>query len=284
MNAVTPYTAGAVARSSAEPALPRMSRDLALDVARMTDPDPAARALRSFDPRHITPAQREEAEWTAEQYRAGMAPVTRPQLLAWLGGINAGCRNPQDQDAFAVRLSAIAQDCGHLPAICFTPESRRALYAETRFFPSAGDVLAVLEPIEALHRNQLAALERIAAAVAVPGPTAPATPAPRSAEEAAHVSAVLSSWRQEMADRREAQAEAEVSISGGRVGRSSLDVLPPLKQRLADIERRIVETRAMVRQGGPTASIAETRLRNMEATAARWRSQLGAEMQRERVK
>jgi hypothetical protein len=210
MNAVTPYAPSAVAQSPVEVMAPRISRALALDLERMTDPDPSARALRSFDPGSVTPPQREEAEWAAEGFRALLGPVTRPQLVAWLGAINAGCRNPQDQEAFKVRLSAITQDCGHLPAGCFTAETRRALYAKTPFFPAAADVLAVLEPIAGSLRAKLAALERIASADASAKPEIAhdGRRVPPSAEVVAHVSAQMRLLRQDLAARRQDELPA----------------------------------------------------------------------------
>ncbi|MFH5924569.1 hypothetical protein [Roseomonas xinghualingensis] len=205
MNAVTTRPSGAMTRAQAEPTEPRMSRDLSIEVARLTDMDPAARALRSFDPRSITPAQREEAAWLAGRYRELLQPVSRSQLVAWLGAVNAACRNPQDADDLMVRIQAIGQDCADLPGACFNPESRRALYAETRFFPSAGDVLAVLEPIAKTWKAKMQALEKIAAP---PPPVPPALahdsgPRERTPEELAHVSAALAGMKAEMAARRE---------------------------------------------------------------------------------
>ncbi|MCR0981805.1 hypothetical protein [Roseomonas populi] len=249
MNALTPVQADARLVSSAELREPPMSRSLALDVARLTDPDREARALRHFDPRSVSTAQREEAEWAAEQFRALLAPVTRERLAMWLGGVNRGCRNPQDQDTFAMRFGAIAQDCGHLPAGCFTDESRRALYAETRFFPAAGDVLAVLEPIERSIRDRIAALERIAAPP-LPAEPAPSGRAPRPQGEVAAVAATLTAWRANMAAQRQ-------DLEAGSEGR-------PVSPRFVAPALLAVEYRKIVAQGGPMAPMAAMRLRVLE--------------------
>jgi len=205
MNAITPATQGAIgqSRAVAVPKPPALSRDVALDVARMTDPDPEARALRRFDASSFTPAQRSEAAWAAEQMRQVLdRTVTRAELTFWLGQVNQACRNPQDEGDFKARLGVIAQDCAHLPAACFSAEGRHALYLQTRFFPSSPDVLAALEPIAKGWREQAAALARIA--------TPPDAPArlegrrvPPSLEEVAGVAATMTAWRQEVAARRD---------------------------------------------------------------------------------
>ncbi|MBP0492104.1 hypothetical protein [Roseomonas indoligenes] len=252
MNDLAPIQSGALSIATAtttELREPLMSRDLALDVARLSDTDREARALRHFDPRSVSPAQREEAEWAAEQFRALLAPVTRAQLAAWLGSVNAGCRNPQDRDAFTVRLNAIAQDCGHLPAGCFTTESRRALYGETRFFPAAGDVLAVLEPIEQRLRGKIAALDRIAAPVALAAEQ-PAGRTPRSQGEIDAVAATLTQWRKDMAAQRQ-------ELEAGSEGR-------PVSPRYVAPALLAIEYRKTVAAGGPMAAAAALRLQALE--------------------
>lgn len=247
MNALTPHAEARAMQSVRTSGEPNLSRSLALDLDRMTDPDPAARALRHFDPHSFSPAQRAEASWAAERYRELMAPVTRPQLVAWLGAVNAACRNPQDPEDFQVRISAIGQDCAHLPGACFTQESRRALYGETRFFPSAGDVLAVLEPVAKRLRDKLAALERIAAEPVGPGITHEGKRVAPSAEVVAQVGAKLSALRQELAGRRE-------DLPAGSEGRA----MTPLHLTPAALAESY---RKQVAGGGPMAGAAAARLR-----------------------
>ena len=251
MNALTPRSPGQAMQSAVAPAEPRMSRDLALDVDRMIDPDPAARALRQFDPHAFTPAQREEAAWAAEQYRKLMAPVTRSQLVGWLGAVNAACRNPQDAEDLQVRIQAIGQDCAHLPGACFTAESRRALYAETRFFPSAGDVLAVLEPLAKRMQAKVAALDKIAAP-----PLGPRTVAedgrrvPPSAEVVAQVASQVRLMKEDLAARRQ-------DLPGGHEGN------PVTPRRLSPAQ--LADTlREQVGRGGPLAGAAALRLAVLE--------------------
>ena len=249
MNALTPHAEARTMQSVRPSGEPSLSRSLALDLERMTDPDPAARALRHFDPHAFTPAQRAEASWAAERYRELMAPVTRAQLVAWLGAVNAACRNPQDPEDFQVRISAIGQDCAHLPGACFMQESRRALYGETRFFPSAGDVLAVLEPLAKRLQGKLAALERIAAEPVGPGVTHEGKRVAPSAEVVAEVGAKLSALRQELAAKRE-------DLPAGSEGRA---VTPRHLSPAALAEGY----RAQVARGGPFAQAAQERLKRL---------------------
>jgi hypothetical protein len=253
MNAVTTRHAGAVSPTTLEPVEPRMSRALAVDVARLVDPDPAAQALRSFSPRSITPAQRQEAEWVAERYRKMLdAPVTRAQLVAWLGAVNAACRNPQNEADLRVRINAIGQDCAHLPGACFTVESRRALYAETRFFPSAGDVLAVVEPIAKGWRAKLAALERIANPGGGCSPALAHEPQQeqRTPEVVAHVAAQLQAFKADVAARRnDAPAGSEAR---------------PVTPRHLTPAQLAATLRQQIASGKDTFGVAAMRLRALE--------------------
>ena len=250
MNALTPRAEAAVMQSVRPSAEPSLSRALALELERWTDPDPAARALRRFDPHAFTPAQRAEASWAAERYRDLITPVTRPQLVAWLGAINAACRNPQDPEDFEVRLRAIGQDCADLPGACFTAESRRALYGETRFFPSAGDVLAVLEPLAKRLRDRLSTLERIAAEPVGPGIAQEGRRVAPSAEVVAEVGAKLSALREELAASRQ-------DLPAGSEGRA-------VTSRHLSPAALAEGYRAQVARGGPMAGAAEARLRALE--------------------
>jgi len=264
MNAITPAAQGAVGQSRAAtpPQPPSLSRDLALDVARMTDPDPEARALRRFDAASFTPAQRSEAAWAAQQMREVLGRlVTRAELTFWLGQVNQACRNPQDEGDFRARLGVIAQDCAHLPAACFSAEGRHALYLQTRFFPSAPDVLAALEPIAKVWREKAAALARIATPVQAVAQEVPRR-VPPSLAEVEHVTAAMTAFRQEMAERRqEAPAGAEARRQNPRH-------LTPVQLAMA--------LRRQIAAGSPGASAALMRLTGLER-------QYGANIGRERA-
>ena len=254
MNALTPSPQAQAAQGmTAVPVSvePRMSRALAIDVERLTDPDPAARALRSFDRSSFTLAQREEAEWAAGQFRALLVPATRGQITTWLGDVNRACRNPQDRESFHIRLDIVVQDCGHLPGGCFSTEGRRALDSQTRFFPASADVLAALEPLAKRMQAKLTVLERIAAPP--PEPRAMAQDGrrvPPSAEVVAHVAAQMRALREDLAAHR-------ADLPAGHEGRPGTPIhLSPT--------HLMAELRGVVARGGPTAGAAALRLKVLE--------------------
>lgn len=117
-------------------------------------------ALRHF-PRPA-PTVRDAAQAVLPAYDDLLAPVTRRAFAAWLGTVNGGCRNPLGEEDLRAALDAIHADAAHLPTGAFTAETRRALFGETRFFPSTGDVLAVAEPLAHRLRRRHDVLLRLA--------------------------------------------------------------------------------------------------------------------------
>lgn len=226
---------------------PAMSRDLAREVDRLTEADQEARALAPFDSTYVTPPMRQEASRAADLLDSLLQPVTRGQFAAWLGTVNAACRNPQDEAAFKARMLAIGSDCGHLPGGCFTVEGRRALYAVTAFFPAAADVLAALEPIARRLRGKAAALRRIAD----PAPVAETVARARDEvtdDMRAHASAQVAALKRDLAERANATG-----------GRTEQNVQPrhltPAQLQLACQQR--------IALGGPGADGARVRLEHL---------------------
>ena len=227
---------------------PVMSRDLATEVARLADPDPEMRALRVFDPAAISDKQRDEAADALRRFKRLMVPVTRAELAAWLGAVNAACRNPLDEAPFRVRLNAIAQDCGHLPAGCWTAESRRTLYLETRFFPAAGDVLATLEPIARDLRGRYSALQRLAAPAPVAAEVAP--PAEERPDPAA-LRAQVAALKRDIAAAKPPSARA------------------PVKAAYLNHNQLVAMYRAQVEEGRDPHGLAAMRLAHLERNSER---------------
>lgn len=175
MNAIAPLS-----RSAGEvvvperPAIPGISRALAARLADAMEPAypavPGQEAGLLKTPLALTLAMAAEAGSVADTVEAILARGVAPQMVrAWLLPINAVVRNPQGEDDFELKAATIAIACDGLPEACFTMETQRAGMKAWQFFPSAADVLGVLEPVAEGWRRKAAALRALRRA---PGPDA----------------------------------------------------------------------------------------------------------------
>jgi hypothetical protein len=198
MNALAPRNANAIAlhQHLPEPPLPRPVADH-LDRLKAHAAERAAFAAATERQREemfvaappalpaLRPDERAEVVRGVEYLERHTGPVTMPQLAAWLAPINAAVRNPQSREDLQLRVAALHELLADLPAGCFTQQARRDLKPE--WFPSAGEIRAVVEPGARQMRATLDALRRLAA------PPKPAEPEPdrmpRTPEEIAAVQA-----------------------------------------------------------------------------------------------
>lgn len=141
--------------------LRRAVEEYGIGSRRYAAPDGDVVAIAAAPP-VLTEAQRDEARAAAALYQVTMDPVTAGQVRDWLKPINAGVRNPQGPEDFAVRAAAIAMVCDGMPARLFGVETQRAMLAASQFFPSAADVAAVMQPRADKMRRELEALQSLA--------------------------------------------------------------------------------------------------------------------------
>lgn len=136
--------------------------------------DPGVRVT----PPVLRPAEYAEAQRVADEIDAMLAPITAPVLSAWLTPVNLASRNPQMPEEFALRVHALAELLGDLPAAAFTVQARRWI-ASQGFFPSAHDIREAIGPIAkdwTRKRDALRNLHR-------PKPEAPRRGAPEDRAE-----------------------------------------------------------------------------------------------------
>lgn len=149
----------------------------------------------------LSPGDAAAAERALDALARELAPVTLEALRAWLGPVNAACRNPQPREDFEVRCLGLHALLDDLPNGAFTGEARRALPA---FFPSAEDVRRAVQPgANRLGATRLALAASIAASVSEQA-EGRAEPITRTAEEIAAVSAKVRAFVAEVQE-REAQ-------------------------------------------------------------------------------
>lgn len=169
MNQVAKLTASAVAIPPRLPDVPPVAADFVRDAEAYAERRMAfAAACRDEReemfvglaprPPALRPDQRNEVARGLAYLEAECRPPSATMLGAWLAPINAAVRNPQSREDLAVRVAAMVDLLGDLPAGAFTLEARRAMRCE--FFPSAAEVRKAVEPharrlvarVEALRR------------------------------------------------------------------------------------------------------------------------------------
>lgn len=135
----------------------------------------------------LTEDEAAEVERAREALDRELVPVSLEVLRTWLGPVNAGVRNPQGKEDFAVRCFGLHALLDDLPNGAFTSDARRRLPS---FFPAADDIRKAVQA----DANRLSALK--AAIVAATERRAPraderSKPAPPTADEIAAVKAKL---------------------------------------------------------------------------------------------
>jgi len=141
--------------------MPQLSQPLSLAVAdeqrREADSIPGG-----FPPPALAPSLIAEADKAAKQARAALQPPTGAFVLSWIAPIHAGFSNPPSARESAVWATAVAKACARVPAQAFTEDALIDLAAKSKFWPSASEVLAVVQPEANRLYSKVLAMERIA--------------------------------------------------------------------------------------------------------------------------
>jgi len=211
--------------------MPTLSQPLSLAVA-----DEQRREASSlpgeFSPQALAPSLIEEAGRAARQARASFAPPTGPFVLSWVAPIHAGFSNPPSARESAVWAAAVAKACARIPAQAFTEDALIDLAAKSKFWPSASEVLAVVQPEANRLYSKVLAMERIARREP---PKAPPMPRPVLSEadrraEAARCAEMVDKMKAAIAE-REHRTRPE---RGDRAAPVSLGALMAGYQRVID--------------------------------------------------
>jgi len=115
-----------------------------------------------FSPPALAPSLVAEAERAAKQARGALQPPTGPFILSWVAPIHAGFSNPPSARESAVWATAVSKACARVPAQAFTEDALIDLAAKSKFWPSASEVLAVVQPEANRLYSKVLAMERIA--------------------------------------------------------------------------------------------------------------------------
>lgn len=218
MNALAPRNANSLAlpQQLPEPPLPRPAAEH-LQRIRAHAAERAAFAAASEREREgmfvaappalpaLRPDERAEVIRGIEYLERQTGPISLPQLAAWLAPVNAAVRNPQSRDDLQLRVTALHELLADLPAGCFTIQARRDLKPD--WFPSAGEIRAVVEPGARHLRASLAALRRLAEPPQA-APSSSTEPVARTPEEIAAVQAKARALMAEMRARQEQERRA----------------------------------------------------------------------------
>jgi len=141
--------------------MPQLSQPLSLAVAdeqrRETNSGPG-----EYSPQALAPSLVAEAERAAKQARGALQPPTGAFVLSWIAPIHAGFSNPPSARESAVWATAVAKACARVPAQAFTEDALIDLAAKSKFWPSASEVLAVVQPEANRLFSKVLAMERIA--------------------------------------------------------------------------------------------------------------------------
>jgi hypothetical protein len=113
-------------------------------------------------PPSTVPSLIEEAGRAARQARAALQPPTGAFVLSWVAPIHAGFSNPPTARESAVWAAAVAKACARIPAQAFTEDALIDLARASKFWPSASEVLAVVQPEANRLFSKVLAMERIA--------------------------------------------------------------------------------------------------------------------------
>ena len=138
-----------------EPMLPEAAGDLAALVA-------GASRLRSDFVPDVSQADRDFIAQAAREYREVLRkPADAAAVMRWLTPINCVLRNPQSPKAIEVFASALVMMFDDLPAAAFNLRTQQEAARKWQFFPSGGEVLALVEPLRAAWLDRRAAYESL---------------------------------------------------------------------------------------------------------------------------
>jgi hypothetical protein len=228
--------------------MPQLSQPLSLAVADEQRRE-ATSAPGDFSAQALAPSLIEEAGRAARQARSSFAPPTGPFVLSWVAPIHAGFSNPPSARESAVWAAAVAKACARVPAQAFTEDALIDLARASKFWPSASEVLAVVQPEANRLFSKVLAMERIARRKP---PEAPPMPRPVLSEadrraEAAKCAEMVDKMKAAIAE-REHRTRPE---RGDRAAPVSLGALMAGYQRA-------------VEAGGPYAEAARARLDKLQ--------------------
>jgi hypothetical protein len=205
----------------------------------------ASSAPGEFSPQALAPSLIAEADKAARQARASFAPPTGPFVLSWVAPIHAGFSNPPSARESAVWAAAVSKACARIPAQAFTEDALIDLARASKFWPSASEVLAVVQPEANRLFSKVLAMERIARRKP---PEAPPMPKPVLSEADRRAEAARCA---EMVDRMKAAiAEREHRMRPERGDRAA-----PVS--IGDLMRGYERA---IESGGPFAEAARMRL------------------------
>jgi len=172
-----------VAARSAPPALPPLAPWLDQEVGKWLDPE-----MRPYR-QQLTQDQRKTAQAAATAYAYALRlTITREALGRWLRPlVSAVGGTPPSQVTYDGRLDGVMAASAGLPMVVLNDRAYANLVKVSKFWPSASELIGVLEAEASALVKRTEALEAIAR-VAVPSPHAdipkprdPATPAERAA-------------------------------------------------------------------------------------------------------
>jgi hypothetical protein len=228
--------------------MPQLSQPLSLAVADEQRRE-ASSAPGEFSPQALAPSLIAEADKAARQARASFAPPTGPFVLSWVAPIHAGFSNPPSARESAVWAAAVAKACARIPAQAFTEDALIDLARASKFWPSASEVLAVVQPEANRLYSKVLAMERIARRKP---PEAPPLPKPVLSDAERRAEAARCA---EMVDRMKAAiAEREHRMRPERADRAA-----PVS--LGDLMRGYERA---IESGGPFAEAARMRLDKLQ--------------------
>ena len=141
--------------------MPQLSQPLSMAVADEQRRE-ASSAPGEFNPQALAPSLIAEADKAAKQARASFAPPTGAFILSWIAPIHAGFSNPPSARESAVWATAVSKACARVPAQAFTEDALLDLARASKFWPSASEVLAVVQPEANRLFSKVLAMERIA--------------------------------------------------------------------------------------------------------------------------
>jgi len=228
--------------------MPQLSQPLSLAVAEEQRRE-ASSAPGDFSAQALAPSLIEEAGRAARQARASFAPPTGPFVLSWVAPIHAGFSNPPSAREAAVWAAAVAKACARIPAQAFTEDALIDLARASKFWPSASEVLAVVQPEANRLYSKVLAMERIARRKP---PEAPPMPKPVLSEADRRAEAARCA---EMVDKMKAAiAEREHRTRPERGDRAAPVSLASL---MAGYQQAVAN-------GGPYAEAARARLEKLQ--------------------
>lgn len=174
-----------VADPRAVPALPEWL-DKAVD--RFLDPE-----WRSYL-RPMEREQRQAAEFGARRFDEMLAvTIARPTLEAWLEPLVTAVKNPPPEDQYDGRIEAIMRAAGALPLAVLGPVTQAEALKTFKFWPSAAELLELLEKEARRLQVRRDALHALAKPPAPRGDR-PQPRTPPSDAEKDHVARVVSAF------------------------------------------------------------------------------------------